>query len=103
MPKRPVPRCTTPRCPHLQPCPVHRPSRSQAPRPTTSQRGYGAAHQRAARACIAAQPWCTWCGALTDLVADHLVPRRPQLGYQTLCRSCNTARRNGATPPPGCL
>lgn len=43
-------------------------------RPTTTERGYGAAHQRRARAAIAAHPWCSDCGATEDLTADHVTP-----------------------------
>lgn len=104
MPRRPAARCSTPRCPHLKPCPVHRAPRAPGQhRRSTSERGYGSKHQAASKACIEAQPWCSWCGAYEDLVADHIVPGQPEDGYQTLCRSCNTRRRNGATPPPGCV
>jgi 5-methylcytosine-specific restriction enzyme A len=64
---------------------------------TTSQRGYGTAHQRRRKALIQAQPWCSQCGATEDLTADHVVllshggdPNGP---LQVLCRSCNSKRR----------
>lgn len=44
-------------------------------------------------------PQCQWCGTSNDLCADHIVPGKPQFGVRTLCRSCNTRRRNGATGP----
>jgi 5-methylcytosine-specific restriction enzyme A len=63
---------------------------------TTSQRGYGAAHQRRSRQARAAHPWCEECGATEDLTADHLTaianggdPLGPLL---VLCRSCNSRR-----------
>lgn len=59
---------------------------------TTSERGYGAEHQRSAIICLQQQPWCTWCAARDDLCADHIHPGRPELGYQTLCRRCNTRK-----------
>jgi hypothetical protein len=47
----------------------------------------------------ATQPWCTWCGATNDLCADHIIPGHPEHGVRTLCRPCNTRRRNGAPEP----
>lgn len=44
-------------------------------------------------------PACNWCGTSDDLCADHLVPGKPEFGVRTLCRGCNTRRRNGATGP----
>ena len=40
----------------------------------TSTRGYGYQHQQRARQAIASQPWCSECGATTDLTADHITP-----------------------------
>ena len=68
-------------------------------RPTTSQRGYGHQHQRASRLQRAMSPECAWCQATEDLVADHLVAKRPDLGYQTLCRPCNNRKARGYTGP----
>jgi hypothetical protein len=39
--------------------------------PQHTRRGYGHTHQQRAHATIAAQPWCSICGATTDLTADH--------------------------------
>ncbi len=55
---------------------------------------YNAEHQRRARACIAAQPWCTDCGRRDDLTADHVLPGEPASPLRTRCRSCNSARAN---------
>lgn len=52
-----------------------------------------------ARRQIATEPQCAWCGTTSDLCADHLVPKRPELGVRTLCRPCNTRRVHGATGP----
>lgn len=91
MPRRPPPRCSTPRCPHFKPCPVHK--RPSPPRSlTTSARGYDVEHQRTAALVLQHQPWCTWCSARSDLCADHIYPGQPERGYQTLCRSCNTRK-----------
>ncbi|MEO5575561.1 MAG: HNH endonuclease [Gaiellaceae bacterium] len=63
-------------------------------RSTTTQRGYGAQHQRRARAAIAAQPWCSVCGSTRDLTADHITPLarggHPLGPLRVLCRSCNS-------------
>jgi 5-methylcytosine-specific restriction endonuclease McrA len=72
---------------------------------TTSQRGYGAAHQRRARAAIALHPWCSECGATDDLTADHLIPLakggNPLGALRVLCRSCNS--RRGAKSAKGAI
>jgi 5-methylcytosine-specific restriction enzyme A len=77
------------RCPTCQ-------ARRDAARGTTAQRGYGAAHQRRAHAAIAAQPWCSNCGATTDLTADHITPLArggdPLGPIRVLCRRCNSRR-----------
>ena len=69
----------------------------------TCQRTYRARYnsewQRTSRAARAAQPWCDWCKTTTDLVADHLIPGRPDLGVRTLCRPCNTRRVSGGAGP----
>lgn len=57
---------------------------------------YDAAHRHAARDAIASQPWCSHCGGTSDLVGDHIVAGRPEYSYQTLCRSCNSAKANRA-------
>ena len=67
--------------------------------PSVTKPQYDRQHQQAAKACIAHQPWCSWCGATSDLVADHLVPGKPQFGYRTLCRPCNSKRAQGSTGP----
>lgn len=37
---------------------------------------------------LARQPWCSRCGATTDLTVDH-VNNRDDTELDTLCRSCN--------------
>lgn len=75
------------------------PAGSYCPRctPTTSERGLGATHARHARACIARQPWCTYCGSTDDLTADHVTPRSlggtaQSANLVTACRRCNSER-----------
>jgi len=68
---------------------------------------YNATHQRTSRALRAAHVadhgW--WCPGLEsvpahpsrDLVADHVVPGHPEMGYRIVCRGCNARLLNGAT------
>ena len=87
MPTAPLAACLSPRCPgravHRGYCEQHRQSEEQ--------RGYGrewraTRGQRKGTACAA-------CGSTLDLVLDHLVNGDPSR-VQTLCRSCNTMKRN---------
>lgn len=73
-----------------------------APRPRSAARRIRstAAWQTASANTIAQQPWCTTCGATTDLTADHIQPisrgghpLHPS-NLRTLCRTCNS--RKGA-------
>ncbi len=77
-----------------------------APSPWTRCAAHRAVRQRlrtsnraTARAVVASQPWCSDCGATTDLTSDHVIPiseSPTNAGPQrTLCRSCNS-RRGGA-------
>lgn len=76
-------------------------------RGSAASRGYDAAWQALSRRAIRAQPWCTTCGATTDLTADHKVPlaaggKRTGLtltDVEVLCRPCNS--RKGARRDPG--
>jgi 5-methylcytosine-specific restriction enzyme A len=64
--------------------PSHRPSRSV---------GYSTAWSRLSRRARRAQPWCTDCGATTDLTADHLVwPARSLVDVAVRCRRCNSRK-----------
>lgn len=76
-------------------------SRSRCADHTAARKQVRNADRPIARAVVAAQPWCTICGATADLTADHLIPlahggtnHGPR---RTLCRSCNSSR--GAGPP----
>lgn len=62
-------------------------------RPTPTQRGYDYAWRKLSRLARQLQPWCTDCGATTDLTADHL--RWPALNLadvDVVCRACNSRR-----------
>ncbi|MBA3735178.1 MAG: HNH endonuclease [Actinobacteria bacterium] len=65
----------------------------------TSRRGYGNRHKQRARQTVTAQPWCSDCGATTDLTADHVTPMaaggHPLGQLRVLCRSCNSRRGSG--------
>ena len=90
-----------------------------APVQTTDARGLGALHQRLARECIQAQPWCTWCGTTgtpdNPLTGGHIIARadggRAEPGnYRTECRRCGSrdggrigARRQAHGFSPGAL
>lgn len=49
-------------------CDAHRPKDRK---PTRQQRGYDAAWERLSKRARRLQPWCTRCGSVTDLQADH--------------------------------
>ena len=93
MPMAPLAACLTPRCPGFAVargyCAMHR--RSEA------DRHYGAEWRKTRKARTGSA--CVLCGATRDLVLDHVVNGDPSR-VQTLCRSCNSAKRNrerGAT------
>jgi len=70
---------------------------TQAKRKTSdARRGtrpwYAGAWQKLAKEAIQKQPWCTYCGATTDLTVDHVTPRSLVDGVQVLCRSCNSSK-----------
>jgi 5-methylcytosine-specific restriction endonuclease McrA len=70
----------------------------------TAVRGYGYQHQRRARVAIAQQPWCSICGATSDLTADHVTPLaaggHPLGQLRVLCRSCNSRRGDASVRRP---
>ncbi len=84
------------RCPS---CSQQRAARRDRQRGTRSQRGYTNDWWRTVQRAIAEQPYCTLCGATTDLTGDHIVPlsrggsNHPS-NVRVLCRSCNSARGN---------
>lgn len=66
-------------------------------KPVSGRGGYDTAWRKLAKAAIAAQPWCSWCGATEDLQGDHIDPtKREGLTLDdvaVLCGPCN--RRKG--------
>lgn len=85
-------------------CPEHQPHRTHTR--SASARGYDAAWQRLSKRARRAQPFCTDCGATTDLTADHSPEawQRHAAGLplrltdvSTVCRSCN-GKRGKARP-----
>ena len=63
-------------------------------RRTNAERGYPRwTWEAASRAQRQREPVCARCGRTDDLTTDHVVGRDPSW-LQTLCRSCNTAKRN---------
>ena len=85
----------------------------------TDARGLGALHQRLARECVKAQPWCTWCGTTgtpdNPLTGGHIIARADggraePSNYRTECRRCGSrdggrigARRQAGGFSPGTI
>lgn len=88
-------------------CDEHKPpSTSKSDRKT---KGYGWSWQKLSRRARRKQPWCSDCGTVDDLTADHLPQawRRKEAGLpirledtDVVCRGCNTKRGSarGDTP-----
>lgn len=74
-------------------CPDHARARDRI-RVARRGRIYKGDWQARARQQVSDEPWCAWCGASTDLVADHVVAGDPASPTQTLCRSCNSIKAN---------
>lgn len=72
----------------------------EAERGTRTQRGYDNRWLRLVKTAIGLQPWCSYCGATTDLTGDHRVPLSRGGKAFTIedvivaCRSCNSSRGN---------
>jgi 5-methylcytosine-specific restriction protein A len=73
-------------------------------RPPPAARGYDSDWRRLSKLARTLQPWCSDCGSLTDLTADHLRwPATSLDDVDVVCRACNSrrgARRStrGTTP-----
>jgi 5-methylcytosine-specific restriction endonuclease McrA len=71
----------------------------QRPRPARPKL-YDWRWRKLSRAARAAQPYCSECGATTDLTADHVVPLaaggelHPTV-VRVLCRPCNSRKGGG--------
>lgn len=120
VPKKPPRPCPVPGCPTLlhgaDDCPRHpRPKRHKFDRrPSASQRGYGAEHQRKRDALLKRKPWCEdpfkrhGGRRVRSTVRDHVVPLQVggtdnESNEQALCSSCNTYKsyRDGSHKSKG--
>lgn len=74
------------------------PYRPRRPRARHDQ-SYGRRWRALSLATRQRQPWCSRCGAVEDLTADHLVPLSrggdPMGPTETLCRRCNSSKGAG--------
>jgi predicted kinase len=92
--------CSSPRCPNFVVpggrgrCAAH----ARRERPSNAERGYGGDWSERSLEQRRREPRCAACGATSDLVADHVVNGDRRL-LQTLCRACNTAKRNRERAP----
>jgi 5-methylcytosine-specific restriction protein A len=78
--------------------------RRRAATGATGQRGYDAVHQKLSKLAIARHPYCTDCGSIVDLCADHVIPvsqggRNVISNYEVRCRSCNSSRATKSELP----
>jgi 5-methylcytosine-specific restriction endonuclease McrA len=76
-------------------CAEHQPARKRKHSP------YNYAWRKASENARRLQPWCTRCGSVEDLTADHVVPLNrggelvPEASWIiVLCRSCNSAKKD---------
>src|SRR5215204_3341018 len=82
------------------PCPDCKRARERARvRGTRKQRGYTDAWLQLVKVAISQHPYCSACGATTDLTGDHRIPLSKggtsTLGnIEVLCRRCNSAKGN---------
>lgn len=72
-------------------------------RPSPAARGYDSQWRKLSTLARSIQPWCSDCGATTDLTADHLRwPARSLDDVDVVCRACNSrrgpARTTGGIP-----
>lgn len=93
--------CLQPGCPALTTtgarCPTHTRAKD---RQRQQARGdtYDWEWRQISKAAREAQPWCSRCGATTDLTTDHVDPRSLQAGVVVLCRPCNSSKGGCHTP-----
>ena len=71
----------------------------EAKRGGSTKRGYSYRWQQLRDAHLRRNPVCVNCGASDDLTVDHIVPlarggKSSPSNLQTLCRSCNSAKRD---------
>jgi 5-methylcytosine-specific restriction enzyme A len=90
-------------------CPGCSPNVDLARRPrrgTRTEQGYDNRWLRLSKRARRLQPFCSDCGAVDDLTADHLVwPATSLADVDVVCRSCNSkrgpVRGPGETPANG--
>jgi 5-methylcytosine-specific restriction endonuclease McrA len=76
-----------------------------ARKPPRRLRGYTEHWYRMVKLAIHEQPWCTTCGATTDLTGDHIIPlskggTNVPSNIMVLCRRCNSSKGANTTPKP---
>ena len=82
----------------LNPDGTLRPADQPRPRTHAQRLRSTTAWQAASAATIARQPWCSICGATTDLTADHITPLSAgghpyhPANLRTLCRRHNSSK-----------
>jgi 5-methylcytosine-specific restriction protein A len=80
----------------VKPCPDCKRKRQR--RPNSQARGYGSRWRSLSEKARKIQPWCSRCGATTDLTTDHRDPAtkgRYDLtlaDVEVLCRFCNSSK-----------
>ena len=95
-PRRPCPRARD-GCPHLAPCPIHRPSARWGNVGTAESRGYrSSAWPRIRARFLRAHPDCARCGQPAQSV-DHIVSKArggtdDEENLQALCDRCHRAK-----------
>lgn len=87
------------RCPCEAKRDAERKARFDKTRPTSSQRGYTGAWEKARKAFLLRHPRCARCGRRADLV-DHKIPHRgdrdlfwDKSNWQPLCTSCHSGAK----------
>lgn len=88
-------------------CDEHTVTHTGGPRTSARTRGYNASWDRLSKRARRMQPFCTDCGATTDLQLDHSpqawerhdagLPIRPGIDAEVCCGPCNRARGAGRT------
>jgi 5-methylcytosine-specific restriction protein A len=67
-----------PRCPNVQPCPVHavlRPRWAAHDRVSSAARGYGSAWRRLRLFVLNEEPLCHYCRRRPSTEVDHVIPK----------------------------
>lgn len=87
------------RCPCEQRRDAERKARFDRTRPTSSQRGYTGAWDKARKAFLRRHPRCAFCGVRAELV-DHKIPHKgdrdlfwDKSNWQPLCTQCHSGAK----------